>query len=340
MARHLHASPRVLPIAGAACVAVAMFLSSHACFVSSAKGHSQGHRGSASSSARLRGQRLQVWKQKEETPIFGAGDSPDLSALLPRSDGALANMLVSAIVFAGVFVATFNSVSGLTVPENQWHTRVDSDTEYTRWLDPDGSALYQKTSKTTRETKTGAPIAELFEAASSLDSASAQSALSNRLLDELAATESTVRSADIQDLLWQTWFFNENSEAAKDLSDGTLLMNQGDYIGAELRFLKAITLEPTYAEAWNKLATVDYLLGDYAESLDEIEQTLQLRPRHFGAIAGKGLVMLKLQQYDKAVEAFQQAQEVMPASESVALDVEYAKAMQQAAEEGVLGDTM
>eukprot|EP00913_Durusdinium_trenchii_P010373 g9726.t1 len=80
-----------------------------------------------------------------------------------------------------------------------------------------------------------------------------------------------------------------------------------------LGFLHAATLEPAWAEAWNRLATVDYLLGNYNYSLKEIDKTLELQPRHFGALSGKGLVYLKLQRFQNAIDAFQDAQEVCPA---------------------------
>ena len=70
--------------------------------------------------------------------------------------------------------------------------------------------------------------------------------------------------------------------------------------------------ESDFAEAWNRRATVHYLLGNYKESLSDIEKTLTLEPRHFGALSGIGMIMLKLGQTDKALHAFERVLDISP----------------------------
>ncbi|CAJ1355427.1 unnamed protein product [Effrenium voratum] len=149
--------------------------------------------------------------------------------------------------------------------------------------------------------------------------------LSEQLLDELAAADAK-RVSEVQRLLWRTWFFHEDLEARQLLAEGSELMDAADFSEARDRFLQAARLEPSWAEAWNRLATVDYLLGNYEDSLAEIDQTLELLPRHFGALSGRGLVFLKLERYREAVDAFQDAQELVPASEALQLNVDHAQA--------------
>jgi tetratricopeptide (TPR) repeat protein len=57
---------------------------------------------------------------------------------------------------------------------------------------------------------------------------------------------------------------------------------------------------------------VNYLLGDFAGSLHDIERTLKLEPRHFGALSGRGLVLLELDRQAGALEAFEAALKVHP----------------------------
>ena len=52
-----------------------------------------------------------------------------------------------------------------------------------------------------------------------------------------------------------------------------------------------IVIKPDFAEAWNKRATVYYLMEDYSDSLADIRATLALQPRHFGALAGFGMIL-------------------------------------------------
>ncbi len=69
---------------------------------------------------------------------------------------------------------------------------------------------------------------------------------------------------------------------------------------------------PNYVEGWNKRATVYYMIDAYDKSLADIQKTLQLEPRHFGALAGLGMIMIKLGDKKRALEAFERAYEVDP----------------------------
>ena len=64
-------------------------------------------------------------------------------------------------------------------------------------------------------------------------------------------------------------------------------------------FTKAIELDSNWAEAWNKRATVLYLMGKYEQSQADIDKVLELEQRHFGALAGQGLVQTALKNYQK-----------------------------------------
>ena len=58
------------------------------------------------------------------------------------------------------------------------------------------------------------------------------------------------------------------------------------------------------------------MLGDYKGSQVDIDKVLELEKRHFGALAGQGLVNIKLKNYEKAIESYKKAQEVYPAMQS------------------------
>ena len=77
-----------------------------------------------------------------------------------------------------------------------------------------------------------------------------------------------------------------------------------------------INLDQTWAEAWNKRATVFYMLGEFQKSQNDIDQVLALEQRHFGALAGQGLVNIQLKNYEKAIRSYEQAQEIYPAMRS------------------------
>ena len=90
------------------------------------------------------------------------------------------------------------------------------------------------------------------------------------------------------------------------------MMQQGDYIHAEGLFSDVIEKDPTFAEAWNKRATLYYIQGRLDESRADIAQTLRLEPRHFGALSGLGLIEVSLGNYETALRAYEQAALVNP----------------------------
>ena len=77
-----------------------------------------------------------------------------------------------------------------------------------------------------------------------------------------------------------------------------------------------IDLDPEWAEAWNKRATVLYLIGEYQESQNDIDKVLQLEERHFGALAGQGLVNIQLKNYEKAIMSYEKAKKIYPTMKS------------------------
>ncbi len=73
-----------------------------------------------------------------------------------------------------------------------------------------------------------------------------------------------------------------------------------------------IVLKPDFAEAWNKRATVYYLLDDYGASLADIRETLALEPRHFGALSGLGVILQALDRDVEAIAVFRRTLKINP----------------------------
>ena len=70
-------------------------------------------------------------------------------------------------------------------------------------------------------------------------------------------------------------------------------------------------------EAWNRRATVYFLMGRYAESLADIDQVLAREPRHFGALSGLGMIKRKLGDLAAARTAFGDALAINPNMDGV-----------------------
>jgi tetratricopeptide (TPR) repeat protein len=80
---------------------------------------------------------------------------------------------------------------------------------------------------------------------------------------------------------------------------------------------QVIVVKPDFAEAWNRRATVHFLMDDYGDSLSDIGQTLALEPRHFGALAGFGTILQAMDRNEEAIRVYKRALELDPRLDKV-----------------------
>ena len=99
------------------------------------------------------------------------------------------------------------------------------------------------------------------------------------------------------------------------MRDGVDAMNEGQLDVAIRLFGAATEKAPNYAEGWNKRATVLFYAGYPDESMHDIQRTLALEPRHFGAISGMGLIFMQRQDWASALRAFEQVLEIHPSAQ-------------------------
>jgi len=91
-----------------------------------------------------------------------------------------------------------------------------------------------------------------------------------------------------------------------------LAMTEKKYAVA-LDFLDQVTvMKPDFAEGWNRRATVNFLMNDYGRSMADIQKTLSLEPRHFGALAGLAAILKDTGNKEGALHAFEQVLAVYP----------------------------
>ncbi len=132
-----------------------------------------------------------------------------------------------------------------------------------------------------------------------------------KLLSDLKNTDSATRNHATHEL-WQIWYRDAGKLAEHELDQGTRLMGENLLDEAGKVFRSLIKNYPDFAEAYNKLATLLFMKGDYSESVFECERTLKLNPHHFGALNGMGMCLFQLARYDEALTCFQKALEIQP----------------------------
>ena len=143
----------------------------------------------------------------------------------------------------------------------------------------------------------------------------------DKLFTELKKNISS--SPEIVQQIWTLWSTHPTDEKLTSILDeGSRLVQDQKLIRAIDIFTDVIEIDPTWAEAWNKRATVFYMVGEFQKSQDDIDKVLELENRHFGALAGQGMVNIRLKNYDKAKRSYQKAQEIYPAMKSSKVMIE------------------
>ena len=138
----------------------------------------------------------------------------------------------------------------------------------------------------------------------------------NRLFNELKI-ENPSLSYGVEQKIWKLWSQHPTDQNLTDkLEEGSEFVRNQEYSKALKIFTYVIEKDPKWAEAWNKRATVLYLVGDYQRSQYDIDKVLALENRHFGALAGQGLVNIKLNNYEKAIKSYERAKEIYPSMQS------------------------
>ena len=136
------------------------------------------------------------------------------------------------------------------------------------------------------------------------------------LLARLYTSEGTGTDG-LEQKIWSLWNANDSTTAEVLLAQAARAMNDGAPAEALKILDRVIGANPDYAEAWNKRATLYYMMKRDEASLKDIDKVLDLEPRHFGALAGKGMVLQRQKKYGPALDAFKQALAINPGLESV-----------------------
>ena len=137
------------------------------------------------------------------------------------------------------------------------------------------------------------------------------------LFGALKAAPDEASAKHVEARIWAVWLQTPSDTAALLMLRAKAAMDaqQSD---VALKLLDAVVkLRPDYIEGWNRRATLYYLKNDYARSLRDIEQVLIREPRHFGALAGLGMIMQDLGDDKRALDAFRKALAINPHLEKV-----------------------
>ena len=146
---------------------------------------------------------------------------------------------------------------------------------------------------------------------------SSQENILNNLFNQLEKVNNSKSAALLEKKIWSIWNKHPtNNKLTERLEFGTELMQYGDYNYALRVFDNIIVNDPKWSEAWNKRATVHFLMSQFTESLNDIDRVLNIEPRHFGALSGQARIFIKLRKYEKAIKSIEKALMFYPSFKS------------------------
>lgn len=127
---------------------------------------------------------------------------------------------------------------------------------------------------------------------------------------KVAPDEDSAKS--IEERIWAQWMTSGSDTANLLMNRAKQAVEGGDHDLA-IRLLDAVVeVKPRYVEGWNRRATVFFLKKDYAAALKDLRKVLTLEPRHFGALAGLGLIMQEIGSDKDALAAYRRAVDIHP----------------------------
>jgi tetratricopeptide (TPR) repeat protein len=127
---------------------------------------------------------------------------------------------------------------------------------------------------------------------------------------KIAPDETSAKA--IEDRIWAIWISSGSDTCNLLMSRVKDATDDRDYDLAVKLLDAIVTIKPDYVEAWNRRATLFYLKHDYGHALADIREVLAREPRHFGALAGLGLILQDIGDDKHALQAYQAALAIDP----------------------------
>ena len=146
------------------------------------------------------------------------------------------------------------------------------------------------------------------------------------LFDKLRTATDPVAVQTLEQGIWEQWTMVPDPAHRRLMVRGIAEMQQQELQSAVVTFTKLIEIAPELSEAWNKRATVHWLLANFPASLADICETVKREPRHFGAYSGLGMIRAEMGEHARAAAAFELARKWNPHIVGIDAEIERQKA--------------
>ena len=132
------------------------------------------------------------------------------------------------------------------------------------------------------------------------------------LFESLKLSKTQDTGAAVASKLWALFGTAPDAQAQDLLDKGKQSIQWGAFDEAEATLNDLVDYCPDYAEGWNQRAFARFLKNDFDAALSDLDRALELEPRHFGAMAGRGLTLLRQGRQVLGLQAIREAVKVHP----------------------------
>lgn len=136
------------------------------------------------------------------------------------------------------------------------------------------------------------------------------------LFNQLARTRDKKRAEWISSKIWEFWQTSDSRSVDLLTNWARQASGNRDFVVALDLLDQVIALRPDYAEGFNQRATLHFMMDNYGKSIADIERTLALEPRHYGALSGLAAILEGLDRKEEALETWYRVLSIYPALES------------------------
>ncbi len=136
------------------------------------------------------------------------------------------------------------------------------------------------------------------------------------LFHMLKRTTDKKLSDRISERIWSIWQTSDSRSIDLLMTWARGAMQRRQFAVALDLLDQLVVIRPDYAEGWNQRATLHFVMKNYGKSIADIERTLALEPRHYGALAGLAAIQQTLGQDKAALATWYKALEIYPGMKS------------------------
>lgn len=136
--------------------------------------------------------------------------------------------------------------------------------------------------------------------------------LLNNLFAQLKLAKNPRTALDLEQRIWRAWYQSGDPAIDRLMRQARIALSERNMKEALEVADEVVKRAPNYSEGWNFRATALYIDNRLVDSMRDVAKVLTLEPRHFGALSGSALILLRKGKKRAALKAIKHALEIHP----------------------------